>query len=222
MKKSKRDSVALPSEVVINLALYLEEWETVKLFLEAFRPTNLLGPLENLRQLEILGWTQRNLWPRLYLTLMDEESLQYVQGVAKYYTKVFVDDKIDVDWFSCNFGPETSIIYLGSDVGPSTLIKWKGFRITAVNYLCRERSKFVESLSYLNYLKSLTLYECTVEMAATIFKFAAMSSSLRRLKLATFARAYDGQCTVTTSMANDLLQWIISQPIQNLSLANFN
>ncbi|KAH9112768.1 hypothetical protein AeMF1_012968 [Aphanomyces euteiches] len=211
MKKIKTERVA---EIVVNIAFYLEDWETLKLFLEAFRFPNLLGPLENLQQLHRLGWDWYALWPCLDLREMDDSSLGFVLGIAKYFSKVRVDDKIDIEWFSRYFDPKASIKYFGPNICPNALVQWKRFRITKVNRWNWEMSKFVESLSYLNYLETLTNYGCTAEIASTIFKFAATSLSLRNLSVTS-------DCTMLTSMANDLLHWIKSQPIQELRLGSF-
>ncbi|CAK4751040.1 unnamed protein product [Aphanomyces euteiches] len=60
------------------------------------------------------------------------------------------------------------------------------------------------------------LDNCNAALTSAIFKFAATSPTLSKLHIETVRGSRDGHCTITTSMVNDLSEWIILRPIQNL------
>ncbi|KAH9193972.1 hypothetical protein AeNC1_004052 [Aphanomyces euteiches] len=87
----------LPQDILIKIVFFVEEWTTVTEVLKALRPTKVLGPLEHLwLQLQ---WSEWDLWPRLDLSRIDAASRKHLEGIAKYYSQIFVDYKTDMAWF---------------------------------------------------------------------------------------------------------------------------
>ncbi|CAK4870837.1 unnamed protein product, partial [Aphanomyces euteiches] len=100
MKKAKTSKApSLPSEIVVKVAFFISEWSTVVTFLEALRPAKVLGPLEHLWQLHLMSWKERQLWPSLDLTDSGQAFQVHLEGIAKFYSKVFVDITTDLAWF---------------------------------------------------------------------------------------------------------------------------
>ncbi|KAH9138298.1 hypothetical protein AeRB84_017365 [Aphanomyces euteiches] len=210
----------LPSDVVVKIAFLLQDWTTVKTFLEALHPANALGPLEHLWHLHFrLHWDVFDLWPRLNATRMDDVSRIHVEGIVKYYSCVMVDAKTDLVWFR-QFGHLMKSIHW---MGPSdTLSEWKSFPITSISPFPGELNQLSHAFDALTYLEEVGCFNCTAKLGDIIFKFAATSSNLQRLYLPSTNFEDENHCNITNSMGNDLLKCIRSRPIKVFSMEDFS
>ncbi|KAG9399914.1 hypothetical protein AC1031_011379 [Aphanomyces cochlioides] len=158
-------------------------------------------------------------WTQLNLTTMNRASLIHLARIAKYFPRVIVDDQTDLDWCRKYMDRLTPIHYthVSERVDAASLRKWADFRITSI--YVRWHSHYLGGVfSYLDHLVDLSWKTFTAEEATVIFKFAASSPSLLHLNL-----TYNGDrpCCITTSMANDLLQWIASRQIRDIRIVSF-
>ncbi|KAH9123204.1 hypothetical protein AeMF1_005756 [Aphanomyces euteiches] len=217
----------LPTEVMVKIAFFIPEWSDLEHFLNAFEPnSDILGPLENLRKLIMLGWRSIDLWPRLNLSKFNAPSRIPLEGIAKYYSKVAVNEKTDVVWVRQFVDPMAAISWTKSHdyrgyIQPNMIQRWKECQITSINFTNIHPNQLEEALSYLDFLHDLQWHRCTPPIATTIFKFMASTLSVRELILETVDRRVENHCVITNSMATDLLKWIESQPIQRFELENF-
>ncbi|KAH9150085.1 hypothetical protein AeRB84_007017 [Aphanomyces euteiches] len=230
MKKQKREMPLLPLDMVVKIAFFIPEWTTLELFMRALRPANSLGPLEHLWQLQHLKWNPSNLWPHLKLSKLDEPSRLYVECIAKYYSSIQVDKSVDPLWLQQFIRHSTCIEWFRSWTDDAFhfewLKKWKTFRLTKMwSVTCHTPtsgvSLLIENLPHFKYLVDLTWYKCNSALSSAIFQYAATSSTLRILHISTSEVGQVGHCTITVSMANDLLRWIALQPIQEFYMFEF-
>ncbi|KAG9399831.1 hypothetical protein AC1031_011252 [Aphanomyces cochlioides] len=103
----------------------------------------------------------------------------------------------------------------------NSLSKCKDMRIISLDESSIDPSKVAETLSCLGHLRILDWNTCSPSISSAIFKFAASSKSLRELILITPECRSNNHCTMTPSMANDLVKWIGTQPVRALYMANF-
>ncbi|KAH9130165.1 hypothetical protein LEN26_008788 [Aphanomyces euteiches] len=222
MKKVKTGkTIRLPSDIVVKIAFFLPCWATVDRYLEALRPGNVLGPLEHLWHLRLLGWRDNILWPRLMLPKTDEASRVHVEGISKYYPVVDANEAIDLDWFRRFVDPLVAIHWSWTTHFDDfdMLKKWSAFRIIYFNLTRVPSANITEVLSCLQHLTILEHHNCTSGVAAAILKFAATGRYVRELEL--FSRA-NSPCTMTTAMAMDLVRWVSSNSVRRLKLKTFN
>ncbi|KAF0731411.1 hypothetical protein Ae201684P_007341 [Aphanomyces euteiches] len=227
MKKAKTSkATSLPTEIVVKVAFFINEWSTVVTFLDALRPAKVLGPLEHLWQLHLMSWKERALWPSLDLADSDQASKVHLEGIAKFYSKVFVDTTTDRAWFRQILDPAASGHWACRDlpskasrcVDLDTLNQWKPIRIVSIDKNAIKTNLVIETLSCLPYLSEITWQICEHEIAATLFQYAASSSSLRKLDLKDFGTTC---IDMSTCMANNLMKWVASQPVQFISIKGF-
>ncbi|KAG9399927.1 hypothetical protein AC1031_011392 [Aphanomyces cochlioides] len=216
-----RKKVTVSEDILMNVAFFLPDWATFELFYQALSPWKVLETLDNLWHLQSLGWASGDVWPCLNLTKMNESSRSHVEAIAPYYSKVVVTEKTDAVWFRQFVLPTASIDWRLSRkflrrIDLKHLKPWKKARITSIDLHRIASSDLNEALSYLKYLEVVQLPYCTTAMASLVFQYAATSANLRELILGT-----TDDCTITTSMAGDLIKWISSQPIRRLELEYF-
>ncbi|KAH9160689.1 hypothetical protein LEN26_001735 [Aphanomyces euteiches] len=219
------DSV-IRSVIVVKIAFFIPEWATLVAYLDALRPTVELGPLEHLWQLHLLQWKADDLWPNLNLTKLNDASRFHVENIAKYYSKVSVDQTTDLEWFLHHINPNASVYWKRTFkfmiVDPETLRKWRQVRLTDIDLDTFYPDKsIIAALSYLDHLVVLRWNLCTEAVATAILEFAASSTTVRELVIASSEDDYEYRCMMTTPMVADLVKWITSQPIRGLSLDAF-
>ncbi|KAG9399908.1 hypothetical protein AC1031_011373 [Aphanomyces cochlioides] len=222
MKKVKTGkAILLPSDIVVKIAFFLPCWATVDRYLEALRPADVLGPLEHLWHLRLLGWRDYYLWPRLLSPKTDEASRVHVEGISKYYSTVYANETVDLDWFRRFVDPLAAINWSWTTFFDDfdMLKKWSSFRITYFNLTRVPSANITEVLSCLQHLTILKHHACTSGVAAAIFKCAATGRYVRELEL--FSKI-NSHCTMTTAMAMDLLCWVGSNSVRLLKLTIFN
>ncbi|KAG9399911.1 hypothetical protein AC1031_011376 [Aphanomyces cochlioides] len=224
----------LPFDILVKIVFFICEWNDVLALLEVLRPANVLGPLESLRRLHLLNWGESNLWPKLDLTNLNEASRVDIEKIVKFYSKVIVNIKTNVNWVRQYVHPNTSVEMKDDDgamieleeikdgcwydLDTETLAKWKDIRVVAID------EKIFNMPSYLVYFPHLVVIscqQCTREMATAIFDYAASSTTLRTLEVDACERLYHSRCKITSSMAEKLHQWIKSQPIEFITIIAF-
>ncbi|KAG9399903.1 hypothetical protein AC1031_011368 [Aphanomyces cochlioides] len=215
---------SLPTVIIVKVAFFLPKWTAVTKYIEALRPADLLGPLEHLWQLHLLGWGDDALWPCLNITGRNKNSRVHVEAIASYYSRLGVDAKTDVDWFRCYADPAakvwmTATCRTGFDM--TVFSKWKQTRIFWFDLTVLKPDQFLEALSYLQHLEMIYWPHCTPELTMALCQYAASSLSLVDLIMETESHGND-HCTITTSMTDYLLKWIEARPINLFSLENFS
>ncbi|CAK4082422.1 unnamed protein product [Aphanomyces euteiches] len=234
MKKAKTSKVpSLPLDIVVKVVFYIGEWYNVVAFLEALRPRKMLGPLEHLWQLHLMAWKAPDLWPLLDLTDSGQAFKVHLEGIVKLYSKVLVNLTTDVAWFRQIALPTVAVhwtcTHLRSKSRPfvdlNTINQWKNFQIVSIDKEAVNPKLVFETLSCLEYLSEISWQFSEHEMAVALFQYAASSSSLRKLDLESVATCIFFSSSVTTtmstSMANDLLTWVVSQPVQFISMKGY-
>ncbi|KAH9129993.1 hypothetical protein LEN26_008957 [Aphanomyces euteiches] len=198
---------SLHSDIVIKLVFFLPDWSTVVNFLKAFRPTNMLGPLEHL-------------WEPAFARLEARRSMDSV-GCDKYFPEASIDGYTNVKWCREYINRATAIHYIRfCDCKPSvdsTILKpWTPFRLLSLRMSIFTPDIDPVVFSYLGTLVDLKWTVSTLEQASDVLKFAASSSALLGLHI-TCPSNWDS-FHISTSVANDLLEWIVSRQIQSLRL----
>ncbi|KAH9160192.1 hypothetical protein LEN26_001975, partial [Aphanomyces euteiches] len=216
---------SLPSDIVVKLAFFISEWSTVLNFLEALRPAKVLGPLEHLWQLHLAEYQERDLWPSLALSNSGRGFRDDLEEIAKFYSKVFADASTDLAWFcrivhsavSVHWGRSPFSFMSSRITDLDTLYQWKQIHIVSIEKNAVDPDLVFETLSCLQYLSEITWKLYDHKVAVAVFRYAASSSSLRKLALNDFGISI----VISTSMTNNLLMWIASQPVQFISLKGF-
>ncbi|CAK4689764.1 hypothetical protein LEN26_004349 [Aphanomyces euteiches] len=215
------------TEIVLHVAFFIEEWDTLLDYIEALRPANVLGPLEHLKQLQSLQWQSVDLWPKLDLRRMNDASRTELEAIVQHYPQVIVDYKMDLAWI-CRFVDPSTRIYLTTGIkypreyfDMHELSRWKPFRVPSVDKVNVNPNKIEKTLSFLDNLESFQWWLCTRPIARCIFEFAAQSSSLVRLNLGTDRPKDPRHCKITSSMALALVEWIDSKPIRSFEMVYF-
>ncbi|KAH9122997.1 hypothetical protein AeMF1_005912 [Aphanomyces euteiches] len=203
MKRIKSVTSVVPVDIVVNVAFFIPDWATLLVYLKALDPAGVLGPLEHLWQLYMIGWNSDNLWPHLDLTRGDEDSQHEPNNSSSIY---YPKDKLPLGWDV--YGRARS--RLSQQMAASSAPKSLGV------------PKLASDFFLLHSLVSLDWPHCTDEVAAAVFKFAASSLTLRKVKLSIAYRHHPKNCCITASMAQDFLDWITLQPVQDVSLKNFS
>ncbi|KAH9138300.1 hypothetical protein AeRB84_017367 [Aphanomyces euteiches] len=223
---SSEAPMSLPLEMMSKIAFYIPEWCDLKNFMQVFRPLHALVSLEHLWQLHFeYNWDGRDLWPRLVMDQyprgnergMTAEALGHLAAIIKHYSEVAVDGRTNLKWIHKHIDPKTSITWKESWdwPRPKALIKWKSCRITRLQeQSIYQMDDFVLALQSLPYLEEILERDVDTTTAIDVFQFAASSSFLRHLDVHTSELPHHEHCTISTSMAKDLLQWIVSQPFQ--------
>ncbi|KAG9399928.1 hypothetical protein AC1031_011393 [Aphanomyces cochlioides] len=133
---------------------------------------------------------------------MDAEALGHLAGIIKHYSKVAVDASTDMDWHQ-----------VSGDGHAGDLIKWKSYRISRFIGKAFSTMQLIQAFPSFPFLEKLSLLLLNSCGAAEVFEFAASRPSLIHLDIeASNVRHYSW--LVTTWMAQDLLQWSVSQPVR--------
>ncbi|KAH9138304.1 hypothetical protein AeRB84_017371 [Aphanomyces euteiches] len=212
-------TLTFSEDILMNVGFFLPDWDTFKHFYQALSPWKGLETLDKLWHLLSLGWTSGDVWPCLNLAKMDESSRSYAEAIARYYSKVAVSETTDLAWFCQLVLPTTRIVWRKSSVSflnIKLLEPWKHTKIAYMELHKIHPRDLDEALSYLKSLEVVQLPYCTQAMALLVFQYAASSTDLREIILGNTV-----DCTITTSMAGDLIKWISSQPIRRLELEYF-
>ncbi|KAH9101941.1 hypothetical protein LEN26_013991 [Aphanomyces euteiches] len=213
----------LPPEALINIAFYIEAVDNLFAFLEALRPAYDLGILEHLWQLRHqLHWKKHNLWPRLSLKEVEESSLVHLKPIISHYAEVAVGETTQVEWFCPLIDSKSRITWAPreSRFDPTCLAPWKSFRITRIAPWFKDCNQPTQVLLSFPHLEEITCNSCSTHIAEAIFKFAATSSNLRRLRVGKEERSRIS-ALITPEMADNIMQWNNSHPIEVFRLWNF-
>ncbi|KAH9095361.1 hypothetical protein LEN26_017870 [Aphanomyces euteiches] len=219
----------LPIDIAVKIAFFIPERSSLELFMMALRPAHSLGPLEHLWQLLQLE-TSWMVWPHLTLITTDEPFRLHIEHITQYYSVIQVNETVDPMWLRKYVDHLMRIHWSRSrDDGPSDfewLTQWKNFRLTVVSNSMHQNPNrsvplLIDNLPHYQYLVNLTWSDCNTALASAIFQYAATSSSLKKLHICTYEGGHTDHCTIATSMAKDLKQWITLQPVQYLVLGYF-
>ncbi|KAH9121779.1 hypothetical protein AeMF1_006635 [Aphanomyces euteiches] len=226
MNKCKRNFVSKVSEdIVVLIAFFIPDRTTLFEYLYALRPANVLGPLEIVWQLHLVGCCRQRLWPRLDLSRHCATCQSRMESVAKFYPAVIADIGCDLARLQCLLDPKASIHCSVStkEASCNDLIRleaWKDIRVTEIELWNFHPAQHLDFLSYFQHLTMLKWHECNP--APMIFKFAAKSKSLHSLDLKTFTQGAPGHCSISSAMSTDLLTWINSHAVESLGLELFS
>ncbi|KAH9107429.1 hypothetical protein LEN26_002957 [Aphanomyces euteiches] len=201
--------IAIPLEIWVQVAFFIEDWQSLAQFLEALRFIKGLGPLEHIWQLSLSGWKAEDLWPSLNLAKVDDASRVHLEGIARFYSILQVDYKTDLDWFRQRIYHVNCKIWMEScDLNPfdaAVFARWSEFRITSLRkpwpYI---NCNLVDGISSLKFLVSLYWHKCTPAVSMAIVDIAASSGSLRKLRLWATTCERGQFCTVTPTMATGM------------------
>ncbi|CAK4084822.1 unnamed protein product [Aphanomyces euteiches] len=222
---------SLSGDVLTKIAFYLPLWPFVESLMKALRPSHDLGPLEHLWRLRMdYNWQSALLWPNLILDdksirkggSLDAEALVHLASIVKYYSHLMVDQTTDVDRILQHIAPNTSIIWnqFQGSANAKDLIKWKSLRIIRFrgDIYAEELIKALPSLPHLEEINRIHL---NASSATDVFKFAAASPSLQHLYITT-SNVPSARWRITTSMAQDLVQWSTARPVRVFGMEKFS
>ncbi|KAH9182275.1 hypothetical protein AeNC1_015751 [Aphanomyces euteiches] len=195
---AKHESPFELPEIAVHVAFFIPEWEDVLNYIQGLRAAHLsVGPLE-WSQLHQLDWLEYHIWPQLDLTRWNEATKLHLEGIAKYYSKVNVNETTSLAWVRQCVHPKAAISWIGIynavQTDASLWSEWSRFRITSVDVTYLPEN-FDQSFCH-EHLEILRVYNCTVTAALSAFKFAA---SMR---------------TITATMTDFLLKWIFANPVR--------
>ncbi|KAH9101945.1 hypothetical protein AeMF1_007677 [Aphanomyces euteiches] len=216
-------SPVVPVNLVFKIAFFLEDWETLHTFIVAVLRSKALGPLKHIWHLYAdLRWNHAFLWPRLRLTriTMDPASLEHLQGIARYYSKIIVDETTDVNWVRQHVHPLASIAWIRptKKLDAKSLQAWKSFRITSLEKIDNTPRSCLQAFPI---LERIQVVDITREIAEDVLKYAAFSNTVRSLDLRTSFSEIVAPCVITTKMANWLFRWFAYHPIRSFKLHKF-
>ncbi|KAH9124527.1 hypothetical protein AeMF1_004727 [Aphanomyces euteiches] len=217
MKRIESVTSVVPVDIVVNVAFFIPDWTTLLFFLKALRSAGIFGPLEHLWQLHVTGWDSDNLWPHLDLRRINEDSQTHLEAIAKYFPVVILDSTMSPTTLARYITPKTNFHWVGivpDELDQDLLNKWRYVEFPTL-WGISNLTKYSQLLPRLHNLVSIDLPHCNAEEAAAVFKFAASSSTLRKVKLQNLVPI---KCLIT----QDLLQWITAQPVQAISVMNFS
>ncbi|CAK4143067.1 unnamed protein product [Aphanomyces euteiches] len=176
------------------------------------------------------NWQSALLWPNLILDdksirkggSLDAEALVHLASIVKYYSHLMVDQTTDVDRILQHIAPNTSIIWnqFQGSANAKDLIKWKSLRIIRFrgDIYAEELIKALPSLPHLEEINRIHL---NASSATDVFKFAAASPSLQHLYITT-SNVPSARWRITTSMAQDLVQWSTARPVRVFGMEKFS
>ncbi|KAH9138296.1 hypothetical protein AeRB84_017363 [Aphanomyces euteiches] len=208
------------SEIVVKIAFFLQDWTTLRLCLEVLHTAKALGPLEHLWRLHHdHKWHQSLLWPRLELskTKLTVESFVHLEAIAKYYPQIAVNEASQVAWLQKHLDTTTTIAWTQptKSIYPSVMSLCAPHHVTSLEKVNVHPGPFLAAFPF---LQSLQVLKCTPEITQVVLEYAASSASLQYLDL----RATQRRCTITTKLADDLQQWIASQPVRGFRMHHFS
>ncbi|KAG9402100.1 hypothetical protein AC1031_007802 [Aphanomyces cochlioides] len=215
-------SRALPDDVLLKTALFVEHPDDCFSFLEAVRAAGTLpGHLEHLWQLGHVK-NHSDLWPALRLSADDEHlseaSRQDLKAVAKYYTVVHVQgfpiSMIDALQFD-SFDPKAEWhVEMTADMVEKAWSEWLNVRITSLtmdmlHWKGRTIQTALNSLARFHHLKTFKLSMPDGDkLVASAVEFASGSAKLTALELECFSP------DLTPSIARNLTLWFKRQPVR--------
>ncbi|KAG9403209.1 hypothetical protein AC1031_005858 [Aphanomyces cochlioides] len=170
-------------------------------FLEAFSPTNLPEPLEQIRQLGLVK-KRTDLWPTIILN-SDDEKLdpafqQELASVIKYYDVVYIFDIPTLPWLAlADFKSSVDLHWWKDDIDTSIETSWMA--------------------------QALDLYVDNDSLLESIVSSVVKSSQI--VELGIDFNGYDpsqDDILFTTSMANSVIRWFKSQPVRKFSFSRWD
>ncbi|KAH9183563.1 hypothetical protein AeNC1_014461, partial [Aphanomyces euteiches] len=216
----KQESVMVPVDVVIKIAFAIPDAKDLFAFLEALRLCIDLGPLEHLYQL-CLKQDHFDVWPALKLTsaARDKLSLPHYESIAKYYSRVIVNDaRFSVEWLRTHLNSMATIEWNAGEipVTEENLDERQDLRITGLNVYIDEDTPrtWKNVLSRLHCLTSLRVYDYQGLWGndgdfEEVYAYAAYSNQL--VELVVYANS---GYTLQHSELVYLLEWFRRQPVQ--------
>ncbi|CAK4636825.1 unnamed protein product, partial [Aphanomyces euteiches] len=135
---AKHESPFELPEIAVHVAFFIPEWEDVLNYIQGLRAAHLsVGPLDHLWQLHQLDWLEYHIWPQLDLTRWNEATKLHLEGIAKYYSKVNVNETTSLAWVRQCVHPKAAISWIGIynavQTDASLWSEWSRFRITSVD-----------------------------------------------------------------------------------------
>ncbi|KAG9411858.1 hypothetical protein AC1031_017491 [Aphanomyces cochlioides] len=222
--KIKWNGPAIPAEVVLRTAFFIEDPSDVFAFLDALRPLNVLGPLEHLWQLGLIK-KHSEIWPALTLMLEDDAvqvtSRRSFRRFAKYYSVVRVDHLK-----SSEFNPHAQWHLSLHDTKSLALWhEWIGRRrITQLDMSKPSRAANQDNLSdMLPRLTDLTALKLHVVMAS-LLSIAVQSEYLVQLELEydEAINRREDRIEISSSMASNVMQWLETHRVQVLKVSRWH
>ncbi|CAK4822245.1 unnamed protein product, partial [Aphanomyces euteiches] len=152
---------------------------------------------------------------------MDPASLEHLQGIARYYSKIIVDETTDVNWVRQHVHPLASIAWIRPTkiLDAKSLQAWKSFRITSLVKIDNTPRPCLQAFPI---LERIQVVDITREIAEDVLKYAAFSNTVRSLDLRTSFSEIVAPCVITTKMANWLFRWFAYHPIRSFKLSNLD
>ncbi|KAH9186402.1 hypothetical protein AeNC1_011624 [Aphanomyces euteiches] len=125
----------LPVDVIVKIAFAISSPADLVAFLDALRPYNLLGPLEDLYNLTRTCQLD-DLWPSLRLTseLLVSPNRSSYEEIAKFYTNVVVQKLSDVEWLKAHLNTKAKIqwTFTTSPLTMEIVESWFDLNITSI------------------------------------------------------------------------------------------
>ncbi|KAG9399932.1 hypothetical protein AC1031_011397 [Aphanomyces cochlioides] len=151
---------------------------------------------------------------------MDPASLGHLEGIARYYSKVIVDETTDINWVRQHVHPLASIAWIRptEKLGSKSLQAWKSFRITSLEKVDITPRPCLQAFPT---LERIQVVNSTRKIAEDVLKYAAFSNTVRKLDLRTSFSEIVAPCVISTKMANLLFRWFGYHPIQSFKLQKF-
>ncbi|KAH9186400.1 hypothetical protein AeNC1_011622 [Aphanomyces euteiches] len=213
-KSPKRPKLAdsawsrLPVEVVVKIAFAIPDPDDLFDFLEALRPYKVLGPLEDLYQLG-LAFAHSDLWPLLRIPYVMTKSPKrhWYDNIARYYPKVVVEGKLDVEWLK-KIGVQS--IELIMTLEWPLVGDWASLTITefTVSFHGNEPENWTNLLPQMHQLIRLKVSGANEDGINGVCAFAAESNNLIHLEI-----DFQFWNSPQTAIRN-LIKWFNRQPVR--------
>ncbi|KAH9120010.1 hypothetical protein LEN26_011328 [Aphanomyces euteiches] len=132
----------IPVDVVLKMAFFIPDADTLFAVLEALQPYNVLGPLEHLHRLGLVE-NRLLLWPSLVLnpSILDSVNSSSYEAIAKFYSEVVVENVWhDVAWLQTYLNPKAKMQWRVTNPPESmeALNAWEDFHITQLTFFVND------------------------------------------------------------------------------------
>ncbi|KAF0717298.1 Aste57867_2378 [Aphanomyces stellatus] len=238
----------LPVDVLLKIALWIEDATSFFAFLESLGTAHARGSLDSLWQLRSAFLDRDHLWPSLHLT--DQILANHLEGLKSalfYVPHIVVLDLVDIGWLHQHVSPSTTISWEAAfPTSPSTALvhgilvdledwfhMWAKLSIANLTVMRPDHNQNVrrlwtptpaiptlfEVLPSCHRLVRLKL-ECPFCLSA-VFELAATSTSLIDLALVSGSVYIMGsEPRLNATHISLAMQWLNTAPVERLRLSN--
>ncbi|KAG9414689.1 hypothetical protein AC1031_008094 [Aphanomyces cochlioides] len=232
MKKTKtlRMRAALPTDVVVKIALFVYDPATQFSLLEALHGSGLLGSFGHLYELGKLC-DHDKLWPRLVIKERPSPTCRlHLEAIMAYYKHVEISAIFDLDWLSRFVHCEACVFYNGlpfqmldvEDV-KSWYSQWTtSLRISRLTTGQFVTADFVSILPQLQHLEALHYNAMTIDLAviAAIFEMANLLRVAQPVELDLNNESSD-EVWIDATLLPNAIAWLTTSPVRRFRILSW-